>query len=241
VPCVVENGIFDLTRFEASPLNGRPGRRERVAIVGATDTKGLTPWEDPTWDVWGMNLIDTLDKRRRFRADAWFDMHQLTAQSETDRVWIARCPVPIYVPDKPMAALNPRAIVYPLKAIERVSRNYWACTTAYQLALAWHLGYREVGMFGIDLSRGNLRERTVEWACTAWWAGFIEGHGVMVSVPPGVRFGLHDARYGIEYEDERTRVAAYDERTVNVALEHIERMGGEVVIEEKEGTCQTSS
>jgi hypothetical protein len=227
---------FDMTAFAPSPLNGRPGRRTRVAIVGALDSKVRTPWEDPTWDVWGMNLIETLDRRCRFRADAWFDMHQLSAQSESDIVWLRKCPVPLYVPDAEMAALNPKAVVFPLATIELATgKNYWACSFAYQLALAWRLGFKEVGLFGIDLSRGTLRERTVEWACASWWAGFLEGQGVTVSVPPGVRFGLHDARYGVEYEAERLAVERYDAGTVEAALWHIQQDGGKVLVKDEPG------
>lgn len=229
-PMVIEH-LFDMTAFQASPLNGRPGRRAKVAIVGALPSKALTPWDDPDWDVWGMNLIETLDRRHRFRADAWFDMHQLSAQSESDIRWLKKCPVPLYVPDAEIAALNPLAVIFPLATIELATgRSYWACSFAYQLALAWRLGYKEVGLFGIDLSRGTLRERTVEWACTSWWAGFLEGQGVMVSVPPGVCFGLHYGRYGVEYDKEKRAVARYERQTAEVALEYLEYTGEATLI-----------
>lgn len=213
--------MFDMTVYPPSPLNGQPGRRKVALLGGISHLRAVAPYADPAWDVWSMNLIPAVDPAGRFRADRWFELHELCAQSDSDVAWIRRCPVPIYVPDAPMAALNPRAVVYPLDRVEAATRNYWTCTMAYQLALALVEGYEEVGLFGIDLRQGTLRERTVEWACLSWWAGYLEGRGVRVTVPRGVWLGQHlnAARYGLEYDWERVLVEGYTQNTVDVAWE----------------------
>jgi hypothetical protein len=214
--------MFDMTAYPASPLNERPGRREKVALLGGiTAQRVLAPWDDPAWDIWSMNLIPAVTPEGIFRADRWFELHERCAQTDDDLIWIRRCPVPIYVPDADMATLNSRALIYPLAQVERETRNYWACTMAYQIALALCEGYREVGLYGIDLRQGTLRERTVEWACLSWWAGFAEGRGMRITTPPRVWLGHHvfEARYGLDYAFEREAVAAYTENTVQVAFD----------------------
>ena len=44
-----------------SPLNG-DGLRNKVAIVGFSDKMHKqAPYDDPTWDVWGLNMANRMD------------------------------------------------------------------------------------------------------------------------------------------------------------------------------------
>ena len=51
------------------------GNREKVAIVGfCTSSRDLAPYNDPTFEIWGLNRGYLFMPR----ADRWFDMHGLT-------------------------------------------------------------------------------------------------------------------------------------------------------------------
>lgn len=194
-----------------SPLN-QGACRSRVALVGAVKGWAEHVMDDPTWDVWGMNRLHTSDSQGRFRADRWFEMHEASSQSEDDWDWIRECPVPLVIPpsDGVMVASARYPAPYPLAEIEGFfGRSYWACSFAYQVALAVFSGYSEIGVFGIDLSVGTMRERTVEWANVSWWLGVAEGRGVKVTVAEGALLGRHLARYGVEYDQEREAVEDY--------------------------------
>lgn len=199
--------------YAPSPLNGRPlPRNTRVAIVGAGHGRQDAPLDDPTWRVWALNLVAPLDSLGRLRADAWFDLHQRVAQSADDLRWIAKCPVPIYVPDDLLdAGLN--CVRYPIEAVEAQMGGYWACSFAYQIALALFMGVSDIGLYGVELAWGTLRERTVEWACVSWWVGFAEGCGATIHLPATSRLGRHSFRYGLEYDEEKADVEAYVEST----------------------------
>lgn len=225
--------------FELSPLNmtgwsitpsrvlvGPKRTRRMVAIVGAGYGKEQAPLDDPDWDVWALNVIPPVDKHERLRADRWFELHQRHAQSDLDMQWIAKCPVPIYVPPDLLDA-SPNAVRFPLERLEARFGAYWTCTFAYQIALALDEGYAEIGLFGTELAWGTARERTVEYACVSWWMGLAQGLGVKCLVPRGSMLGRHRYRYGFEYDAEKQHVENYLGRLKAAWLTgHGEGLGG---------------
>lgn len=48
-------------------------KNDKLAIVGFAETRNLTPWEDPTFDIWGVNEEYNYPWMKRF--DLWFQMH----------------------------------------------------------------------------------------------------------------------------------------------------------------------
>lgn len=187
--------------------------RKKVVIYGAGVGAMLAERkiDDPSWEAWGLNVIPPMNDEGELRCDRWFEMHQRCAQSYDDMEWIARCPVPMYVPADLMG-YGPQTVRYPIEAIEAKYGNYWACTFAYQIALAMFEGFTDIGMYGVELCYGTLRERTVEWACVMHWMGRAEQAGITFHLPPGSRLGRHPYRYGLEYHEEINEVKRYIRR-----------------------------
>jgi hypothetical protein len=203
-----------------SPLNQRlrvvdgricypdEARRKRIVIYGAGIGRQEAPLDDPSWTVWALNLVTPFDSQGRLRADVWFDLHQRKAQSADDMRWIRACPFPMYVP--PDLAYAPKhAVRFPLEEIEAQMGEYWACTFAYQIALALYEGATDIGLYGVELAFGSDRERTVEWANTAYWVGRAEERGITIHLPRRSTLGRHPARYGFEYHEEIDAVKEY--------------------------------
>ena len=220
--------------FVLSPLNkwevkgGEPQRlRDSVCIYAAGYGREHAPLDSSDWDAWALNLVAPFDSEGRLRCDLWFDIHQAKAQTEDDLRWIAKCPVPIVVPPDLMDA-SENAVALPLK---RILREFpaapFAATFAYQIALALLMGYKKIGLFGVELAYGSPRERTVEWACVSWWIGFAEGRGVTVVRPEGLRLGTrlgrHPHLYGLDYDAEIKDTKTYLRLVTEI---HEERMDG---------------
>lgn len=199
--------------------------RKKVAIIGAGHGRAHAPYDDDGWEIWGLNAVAPQDRFGRLRADRWFEMHVMAAQSEADMRWIRKCPFPLYlVPDaaEKVLALRvsgssgdgdvPMAVRYPIERMEERFGAYWACTFAYQIALALDEGFTDIGLYGVELCYGTMRERTVEWACVSFWIGLAQGMGVNIHLPPGSRLGRHSYRYGIEYYQEKQEVEQYVDR-----------------------------
>lgn len=184
-------------------------RRQKVCIVGAGNGRTEAPLDDPAWEVWALNAVPPYDAERRLRADRWFDLHQRVAQNADDLKWIAECPFPLYVPDDLLDG-GPNTVAFPLAAVEARFGSYFSCTFAYQIALVLHEGVAtDLGLFGVELAFGTDRERTVEWACVAYWLGRAEERGLTVHLPRESTLGRHPFRYGFEYQQEIDAVKDY--------------------------------
>ncbi len=215
-----------------SPLNkwsvdgGEPQRlRDYVCIYAAGLGRDEAPLNHPSWDVWALNVIAPLDLHGRLRADLWFEIHERGAQSADDMRWIAKCPVPIVVPPCLMAA-SERAVALPTRRIlKEFEAAPFACTFAYQIAMALLMGYEKIGLFGVELAYGDARERTVEWACVNWWVGYAEGRGVTVVRPERSRLGRHPEMYGLDYDAEVRSTKRYL-RLIAESWEQQEGIGG---------------
>lgn len=219
--------------FRPSPFNAptvavhghfacRGTQRRKVCIYGAGLGREQAPLFDPDWEVWAINLVVPYTResvegeaqpRLVLRADRWFDLHQRRAQTADDLRWIANCPVPIYVPPDLLDA-GPNCVRFPLPEIERLfGVSYWTCTFAYQIALAmWEGVATDIGLYGVELAFGTERERSVEWACTAYWMGRAAERGIRIHVPEPSTLGRHCARYGFEYDAEKDEVERYVQR-----------------------------
>lgn len=184
-------------------------RRERVAMLGATPTNRHAPLEDSSWEVWGINrlLQPHYDSAGRFRADRWFELHPMTVQNKQDLEWISACPAPLYTLEHELGL--PLSLRYPIERVETLGRELFSCTMCYQVALAVVEGFREIGLFGMDLNLGSARERTLERACLLWWLGFAEGRGITVTIPWKSDLLLHPLRYGYDYHAEVKWCEAY--------------------------------
>jgi|TARA_R110000824_G_scaffold260399_1_gene449059 hypothetical protein len=186
-------------------------RRQRVAITGAGRSMKDLPWNDPTWELWGINNFWNAmrDEEDRLRADRWFELHPPTTdiQDPFDMIWLRDCPVPIYTtepfPD------NPNAVVFPVDELAANYRDYFACTFAYQIAFAIDEGFKEIAVHGLELAYGTQREATVERSCVDWWLGYAEGRGIKITIPEGDHVATHWRRYGFDYWPEARTVEQY--------------------------------
>ena len=216
-----------------SPLNAAPAiptngglldwsaHPSRVCIYGAGHGHWDAPLDDEDWVVWALNLVPPMDSHGRVRADTWFDLHQRCAQTEDDLRWIAKCPLPIYVPDD-LVGQSPRCIPFPLEQVlQTFDQECFSCTFGYQIALALLCDFTEIGLFGVELRYGSERERTVEWACTSFWIGYAAACGVKITVPKGSWLGRHPSLYGFDYKREIADVEHYLEQ-----IRSFDKVGG---------------
>lgn len=192
-------------------------QRRSVAIVafGPTASQIALYRDDPTFEVWCINAgyynPSSYDADRRLRADRWFEIHQMHAQPADDLLWMQLCPVPLYVADLKDAeryGAMPNAVEFPTAALEAHFGlgPWWACTFAYQIALAIAEGFTHIVLLGMDF--GSPREWIVERPNVLWWSGYAAGRGITVTVPEGSTLMAHPFRYGIEYDAEKNWTAA---------------------------------
>lgn len=190
--------------------------RTRVAITGFAEW-GLRecPFDDPTWEIWGLNSgwWYCRDSQDRFRADRWFELHQMLAQTPEEIEAIRACPVPIYLTDPPTPDI-PNGVAFPVEDMDaRFGQAPYACTFAYQMALAIMLGFDTIGLYGVELQMGTLRERTVERMSVAYWTGYARGLGITIETPSHSGVVAHPYRYGFDYQREKELIEIYQAET----------------------------
>ncbi len=170
-------------------------KRKKVALVGfATNTLHLVPWDDPEFEVWGMNQGHLNFPRR---ADRWFEMHMPEATADVRDpnylTFLQQLTIPVYMIQTYDA--YPTSVKFPIEEAMRVAgRDYFTSTPAFMMALAYLEGFTEVHLYGINLAIGD--EYFYEKACAEWWIGFLEGKGVKVYVPSASSLLKQFRRYG---------------------------------------------
>lgn len=173
------------------------GTREKLAIVGfASSTRDLAPYDDPAWDVIGLNALF------RFipRADLWADIHENWAEDNPEGVdyegWMRGCGVPVLM-NRARPQL-PTSVTLPIDRMIDIGADYFTSTVAMLIAWGVYQGYKEIGLWGIDLIVGT--EYEVQKACAEFWLGIAHGRGVAVRLPDQCALLKHSHRYGYEKE-----------------------------------------
>lgn len=224
--CSPLNVGYRVTRGRLERTSAEPPRR-KVAICGSAGVRDL-PFEDPQFELWGMNNFwNTMrDRHGRLRADRWWEMHQIypdttgpdcgrSIQDANDMRWIRECLVPLYT-TQPFPE-NPRALIWPIGDFAARYRDYFTCTFAMQIVQAYDEGFEELHVYGLELLLGTKREATVESSCVNYWLGFVEGRGMKVVLAPASDGDpqlilAHPFRYGHDYWLERRWVEEYTQR-----------------------------
>lgn len=173
----------------------------KVAIIGLSpSTHDQAPWDDPTWEKWGLPWDSAW-----VRMDRLFEMHDMrlleSKHSKRPKDYIARLQtanVPLYM----QKAYFPSAIAYPFKVA-----RYYNSSVAYAMALAIHDGAEEIGLWGIDMA--DAEEYAYQRPNMEYLIGLAEGKGIKVYIPEestlckfshdGIRFYNHSPVYVDRY------------------------------------------
>lgn len=126
------------------------------------------------------------------------------------------CPCPLYGLEDWKELEAPHGRPYPLhRVLDAIGfepgrfGDIFACTFAYQIALAVAEGFTTIGLFGIDLDCGTPREMTIERTSVAFWAAYAAGCGINIVTPRGTTLFTHPRRYGYDYKSEAEWTSEY--------------------------------
>lgn len=154
----------------------------KVAVIGLSpNTHGEAPWEDPTWEMWGLPW-DNFGWPRFSRTFEMHDMRLLeSAHSQREAGYFDRlrdCQS-LYM-QRPDAAI-PNAAQYPFDEVARTTGAYWNSSIAYALAMAIHEGAEEIGIYGVDMN--GTDEYGYQRPNIEYLIGLAIGRGVKVTIP----------------------------------------------------------
>lgn len=164
----------------------------KVAVIGLSPkTHDLAPWDDPSWQKWGLPW----DEGFWPRMDRHFELHDLrlltSEHSKRKPGYLKR----LQELERLYTQEN-----YPFDEVaESIGAYYFNSSIAYAMALAIHEGAEEIGIWGVDLA--TTEEYAYQRPNMEYLIGIARGKGIKVHIPEdsalckfvgtGIRFYSH--------------------------------------------------
>lgn len=209
--------------------NGTHPHKDAVAIVGTHPlTRDKAPFRDPNTDIWVFNGQSIMDWCPR--ADVVFDIHpnedihRRALEDKTFGNWLAsNTVVPFYTPHAFPAC--PRNVVYPLEEVanhllpnfkrgEKLNQ-YFTSGPCYAIALAIHLGYKKIGMYGVEME--NNTEYIYQRDGIGLWLGIAVGRGIEVVIPEQSMI-FYAPLYGYEMDATKIDRETFEQRASELEI-----------------------
>lgn len=179
---------------------------KRCCIAGTAPSFRMTPWHDPSIEIFGLNDGYALRPRR---VDRWYDLHpidKMIFRKPGEPVFADQIPkghfvrpeghvewlkaqaatVPVFLQAAPPDGWPTNAQRFPIEAIhEAFGDGYWASGPSYMLAQAYLEGYTDIWITGIHLStEAEYREQRPQFEMLI---GRLLGPKVTITVECGFR------------------------------------------------------
>lgn len=190
---------------------------KRVCIMGTAPSFRMTPFSDPSMEIWSLNDAYAL---KPARIDRWYELHPLDkmhfrpmAQKVIHKAdipeghyvrpaghveWLKTMAetIPVFLQKEPPNDWPAHAHRFPIEAIHaEFGADYWASGPAYMLAQAVMEGYTDIMITGIHLAtEAEYREQRPQWEMLI---GRILGRKVTQSVVNGFRVYDGDVRISL--------------------------------------------
>jgi hypothetical protein len=219
--------------IQCANLMNRP--HKKVAIVGFADTRDQAPFDDLTWEIWGLNDLHTMLKRY----DRWFDIHprdnieqdtnlmRNRGQTPPENIGLSglrKLNVPVYMQDR--FEDIPNSMKFPLAEVTSAfpMGKYMTNSISYMIALAILEGFEEISVYGVDMAVGT--EYVNQRPSCEYWIGVAAGRGIKIYIPDASDLCKTRFMYGFEAEKQnafnnKTRVmrGSMQERHRNIAAQ----------------------
>jgi len=181
---------------------------KKVAIIGTALSAKFAPYDDPSWEIWGLN-----DHWNQLpRATRWFESqtmdHCENAPVTHDHSmmrsdWLKKCPIPVYMPDHYESC--PQSIEYPIEGIQKwlsevdpSGVNYFTNTISFEIALAIYEGFDVIHLYGVDMAVGSEYEK--QRPSCEFFLGIAKGLGIKTYIPDESDLLKCMERYGMMKE-----------------------------------------
>ena len=154
----------------------------KIAVIGLSrTTHDLAPWDDPTWEKWGMPW----DEGYWPRCDRLFEMHDLrllksaTCRKSDYLDRLRDLDIPLFMQFSYQEI--PNAMGYPFGEVSSVTGNVWNSSIAYMLAMAIYENPEEIGLWGVDMKADD--EYGYQRPNCEYLIGLARGRGIKVTIP----------------------------------------------------------
>lgn len=185
-------------------------RKDKVAIVGFASHKDRAPFDDPEFEIWGLNeLYDhiPIEKAKKEKRVRWFEIHKREGNYEgnpfgsrhnehVQKLAALGEHCPVYM-QKHYDDI-PNSVVYPLQLLIDQYTGYYTNSISYMLAMAIHEGFKEIHIYGVDMAQDT--EYNTQRPSCEFYIGYAMGRGSTVYLPPDSDLCKTSFLYGYESE-----------------------------------------
>ncbi len=153
-------------------------KRKKVCIVGFAKSWQITPFNDMSFEIWGLNeLYKYFFQFKGARADRWFEIHNPDSPSkknEEHHKFLTTCPIPIYMQEKydqfPTSVKFPREavkaminanMIYPGNSLIKLDDDWakegspytnFSNQITWMILLAVYEGFEQINIYGVDMA-----------------------------------------------------------------------------------------
>lgn len=185
-------------------------KRHKVAIVGFAPTNQLAPFDDKSFEIWGVNELYKFVPR----LDVLFEMHTYNLLTSKERnpkhlEWLQKAKIPIYMLEHYDDI--PQSIPYPKDEIIKRFGSYFTTSISYMIALAIFVGATDIHLYGIDMATN--KEYQLERPSVEYYIGIARGLGINVYVPPQSDLLKTMFLYGYESDRQSETILKMRQRT----------------------------
>ncbi len=164
-----------------TPLVGAAPIRKIAVMGSAVSSAGLTPYNDPAWEVWSCSPAN----KNIPRCDVWFELHNPELKAREGLVewmqWLKTQPI-VYM--QQAYSGYPGARRYPLEAIvDKWGPYWWTSQLAFMLALAIEQKPHTIGVFGVDMA-ANSEYNQQRLACQFFLYHIMTQTDIQLIIPP---------------------------------------------------------
>jgi len=178
-------------------------KKNKVAILGTAYHYTSAPFDDPEFEIWGVNDAYLMDGMKRW--DRWFQIHDLSLYSarengvdfETMLAQYASWDCPVYMFEK--YNLVPNAVKFPYEKLIQEFGEYFNNTISWLIAFAMHEGFKEIHIYGVDMAKGT--EFGNQRPSCEYFLGLARGRGIKVHIPEESQLLKTKYLYGYQEEE----------------------------------------
>ena len=153
-------------------------KRDKVAIVGFTPSRKYAPWDDESWEIWGLNALFKYPDCKRFTR--WFDLHNFDRIPDERFDAYAKMPIPVYL--QRQHPKIPNSVEFPRERLKEVlGSDYWTNSISWMVGLAIAENFRAIHVYGVDMAQDT--EYRFQRPNLEYWLGVARGMGRETFVP----------------------------------------------------------
>jgi hypothetical protein len=135
-------------------------------------------------DLWGMNALYKVAADKDW--DAWFQLHDIKKHHADDLEehieFLRSGDFSVFLWDKELEKFPmDNGIAYPREDMVSVFGSYFTNTVSWMVAIAIALGYRHIGIYGIDMAQDS--EYGSQRPSCEYFIGWAKGMGIEITIP----------------------------------------------------------